>query len=151
MLVRRYGDIFTTTLSVVIPVNTRGTLGAGLALQAAKRWPEMVESYRRWCYLERRSGGDCEIWCGDPCRDVIWCATKESWREPSRLEWVARALDQLGTWADEGHEMALPLLGAGLGRLSPEQVGDMIERRFRIVPAEIELWQPTWPRELQAA
>lgn len=133
------GNILTATADlVVIPVNTVGVMGKGLARDAAKRWPDMAEDYRQWCRESKPTGGAVAVWCYG--ERVCWFATKESWRHPSRMEWVADGLGRLRDLVIARNlTCALPLLGAGLGGLDPIEVERRIEAAFADVLG-VELW-----------
>lgn len=50
------GDILEAKEYIIIQnVNAQGVMGAGLALQLRKKYPEMFESYRRYCNTPNRA------------------------------------------------------------------------------------------------
>ena len=59
-------------------------------------------------------------------------ATKDHWRDPSQIEWVDRGLEKLaGAVEQRGvKSVALPMLGAGLGKLPWKDVRERIETHF---------------------
>ena len=112
------GDLFEAPEdhALVIPVNTRGVAGAGLALEATrcKGWER---GYKLWLKTNRRHGGSVGTFVAGG-RVWVLAATKEEWTRPSRVEWVTQVLwrlAQLGT-----HPLALPKLGCGKGGLDWE-------------------------------
>lgn len=141
MIIDKRGDILTSAAAyIVIPVNTVGVMGKGLALQAAKRWPDVDAAYRRWCAKQRPKGGDYVMLGSDgPC--IICLATKEHWRNPSRLEWIEHGLGYLQVLAQFDQPIALPMIGCGLGGLPEETVEPLIRRYLGDEPAEVELWK----------
>ncbi len=110
------GDIWDApeTHALVIPVNTKGVAGAGLAGQAKKRDPGWLKGYKAWLRSKKRFGGSVGAFLTAE-RTYVVAATKEEWKEPSRMEWVVQCLwrfVQLGP-----SPLAIPRLGCGLGEL----------------------------------
>lgn len=142
-LISKKGDILTSGASYIgIPVNTEGVMGAGLALAAKKKWPEVDADYRWWCQSAERRGGDIAWSKGPVGPGVILIATKERWRDPSKLVWIETACRRLAEQMSPDQLMALPLLGAGLGGLPELQVLDVLERRLGAGrPHRVEVWR----------
>lgn len=117
------GNIFEAaeTHALVIPVNTRGVAGAGLAKDAAK-YPGWLAAYKAWCKSKKRYGGNIRgFMTEDGDEKVYWvvAATKEDWKEPSRIEWVGQALWRLSQLTSP---LAIPKLGCGKGGLDWDRV-----------------------------
>ena len=142
-VLHKRGDIFRSAATyVVIPTNTTGPMGAGLAKMARDRWPGIEDRYKAWCRKRPRAGGDFMVMHGLP---VICLATKEHWRNPSELAWVERGLLGLRHWleADCEHDVtvALPMLGCGLGGLQAADVVRLVEDTFgQAGSPTVELW-----------
>jgi hypothetical protein len=121
----------------VIPVNLhvtgsgRAVMGAGLALAAARRYPDLPLI----CGEAIRYG---HLKLGYPAHaivhvdhDVVLFPTKDDWRQPSRLEWIAAGLADLRTKTWLHHRsISFPRLGCGLGGLDWRQVRPLIEAAF---------------------
>lgn len=148
-----YGtDIFLDNNKVlVIPTNCVGAQGAGLALYAAKRWPAWSAWYTSECRAKRMSPAQVRAYCGDVAKHaagvpiLVSVATKDHWRNPSRLEWIERGLngiEALLTMAREqnapdvlhgrnelgmGVRVGLPALGCGYGEMDYALVKERIE------------------------
>lgn len=154
------GDILTSGASfIVIPVNTVGVMGAGLARQVKPlmmRRPDMREEGSAptgWAaYLDACSSNEAFKACQEVVRYAayftnppaqlggagaifIFLATKQDWRNPSRLEWVKAGLGSLRRlleeetprWTSEARTVAVPALGCGLGGLCWGDVEEAIE------------------------
>lgn len=112
--------------TIACPVNTRGVMGAGLALAMKRQIPGLYEAYRAF-YLKKLEGVGWE----DKAKrcflypvpkglyQVLCLPTKNDWKKPSKLEyieanleWVAKNYEAVGI-----HSLALPKLGCGLGNL----------------------------------
>lgn len=127
------GDIFESGCEVLVnPVNCKGVMGKGLALQFKQRFPEMFENYKRACDQGRVSPGS--FWAYLEARNGIYCifnlATKDHWRDPSKIEWITLGLAYLAHWIVESdtRSIALPALGCGEGGLKWEEVKPLIEK-----------------------
>jgi O-acetyl-ADP-ribose deacetylase (regulator of RNase III) len=141
------GDIFTSGAeAIVIPTNCIGTQGAGLARQAAKRWPAWSRHYTAWCSERRcterrmmpgqvhtyRTGFSC-----DP--QIIAVATKDHWRDPSRIEWIESGIESITEVVlNRGFtSIAIPALGCGLGGLDWNDVRPLIEAAAERMPGTL--------------
>jgi hypothetical protein len=132
------GDLWTGPEDAwrVVPTNlvTRrdGTavMGAGVALQAAGRFPELPARYGR--FLEARTPG---LFRDDEFR-IVCLPTKMHWREGANPAIVSKGLLALRTFAlvRRGQEVRLPMIGAGLGRLPAKDVRDLIQRALGSLP-----------------
>lgn len=121
------GDIWSMAPGfVVIPTNTvtrkgdgTAVMGAGLALDAAKRHPE----------LPKKLGDHILRWDCRPFvyQNIICIPTKYNWNQPSRLDLIASGCRELVLLADvfkalgNNDLILLPKLGCGLGGLNWER------------------------------
>lgn len=137
------GNIFEAEVDALInPVNTKGAMGAGLAKQFANRFPDILESYKKVCAEGRLKAGGAHVvrldrttGKRDPDGDlwIINLATKDHWRDQSRMEWVDYAMSKLGPALEHYgiRSIAIPKIGAGLGGLNWNEVSSVIERHLR--------------------
>src|SRR6056297_3502204 len=57
------GDLFTAPATTLAHgVSCAGRMGAGIALEFRRRFPEMFQEYRRRCYKSRLQPGDLFLW-----------------------------------------------------------------------------------------
>jgi O-acetyl-ADP-ribose deacetylase (regulator of RNase III) len=116
------GDIFDADVEAVVnAVNAHGVMGAGLALQFKNRYPCMYAEYKRRCTAGEFGPGEVmpvKVDDSNP-RWVINFATKDHWRDPSKLEYIERGLADLrrAIHSLELISVAIPALGCGLGQL----------------------------------
>lgn len=128
-------DSSTPTLAV-IPTNIgwrKGSgdavMGAGLAAQAAKRYPNLAGWYGGYCRILRGRAKPVR----HPRYPVIFFPTKPLNEDQPHLSWKNAADETLVRWSFEGlrhiaaHELrlyriAVPLVGAGLGGLDPDLI-----------------------------
>lgn len=138
------GSIFESGLqTLVCPVNTQGTLGAGLALKFKQRYRGLLVEYSQACrqelcttikpYLTQTYSDGKRILC---------LATKEHWRFPSQLGYVKNGL----FWISKHYEamgiesLSIPKIGCGLGGLDfRTQVSPLIYRYLDPLPIQVEL------------
>lgn len=137
------GDMLASDARVlVIPVNCRGALGAGLAQSfrfwAQARHPDLIDAYKAACSTENpwkrlRPGWPSWGMSDDGARVAVFFPTKDHWQDPSRLDWVAVGLNALicrpsifaPTTAPR--TIAIPRLGCGLGGLAWHDVYPLIQ------------------------
>jgi len=139
-IVEGQGSIFDSGAQwLVNPVNTVGVMGAGLALEFKKRFPDVFLAYQSAC---RR--GEVRIGEMFLSRPVVHFPTKEHWKAPSRLEYVERGLVPLAALvkAQGVQTIAIPALGCGLGGLAWSDVKVRIEAAFQNVDAQVYLFGP---------
>lgn len=127
------GNIFDSNCDAICnPINTVGVMGAGLALDFKKKYPEMFRIYKHLCTNNL-------ITVGKPCilfksekleRNIILFPTKKDWRNPSKIEYIRDGLDYLCETLDREQvkSIGFPLLGCGLGGLSSNDVLPLIEQ-----------------------
>ena len=140
------GNIFDSTCEVLVnPVNCKGVMGKGLALQFKKRYPKMFERYKDLCSKGVLKVGKPRFYFGEGADHIIMnFPTKNDWRDPSRLEWIDQGL----VWfADVWRyfpvrSIAFPALGCGCGELDWETVKNLFYEKLSEIPIPIELYAP---------
>lgn len=111
--------------TVVIPTNTLGVMGAGLALDAAKRIPGLELAYKRACRQGEIAPGILFVYRQTGGQTIICLPTKRHFRDMSHLEDVEAGIRKLASCPDLGR-IAVPKLGCGLGGLSWSQVRPLL-------------------------
>lgn len=112
----------------MVPVNSVGIMGAGLALAYKKRYPAFLDGYREACKTGACAIGNNYYAHMLDGTILIAAATKQHWRDPSKLEYVEKAL-QAFRWDYAYREIdsvAIPALGCGLGGLEWRDVKSLI-------------------------
>lgn len=130
------GDIFKIdTEAIVNPVNCVGVMGAGLAAQFKRKFPENFSAYRSVCTLGQLKPGVLfifELPGNSSPRYIVNFPTKIHWKEKSDLIYIASGLEAL--LQEVGvrgiKSIAIPPLGCGLGGLDWNSVLGLIERAF---------------------
>src|ERR1022692_4351348 len=96
-------------------------LAAGLALQFRNKYPRMFAEYKRRCAAGEFGPGEVmpvKVADYNP-QWVLNFATKDHWRDPSKLEYIERGLADLrrAILSLELSSVAIPALGCGRGEL----------------------------------
>lgn len=128
--------------ALVNPVNCVGVMGAGLALQFKRTWPDNFNAYAQACKSGLVRPGKVFVFdLGSKVQSVprwiLNLPTKRHWRDASRLDDVEAGLADLVVQIRERgiDSVAIPPLGCGLGGL------DWMEVRPRIMAAMTKLPQ----------
>jgi O-acetyl-ADP-ribose deacetylase (regulator of RNase III) len=147
------GDLFAVGAEmIVIPVNTVGVMGAGLAKAYRDRYKDGFRYYKEACDDLALAPGDVLIYRSDKGPKLhAFAATKAHWKHPSCEEWVVENLRQLRSilLPTPGiKSVAVPALGCGLGGLDWEVIRPHFERELADCPQSIWAFEP---QEIQRA
>ena len=140
MIEYKTGDLLAEeTDALVNTVNCVGHMGAGIALQFKKAWPDNFRAYAAACRNGEVQLGRMFVYeTGQTVSPsyIINFPTKRHWRGKSRLEDIDAGLEALV--ADIRRlglrSVAVPPLGAGLGGLPWPQVRNRIEQALGALP-----------------
>lgn len=119
-------DIWVTPAeAIVIPVNTVGVMGKGLALQCKQKYPSVFAIYQSLCQQDLiRIGESCVI--GTAEKALILCPTKAHFKNPSVFGYIRKGVESIIVnnvfWKFES--IAFPKLGCGEGQLAWEQYNE---------------------------
>lgn len=143
------GDIFEAgTEALVNPVNTKGYMGKGLALQFKKRFKENTAAYEAACESGEVQLGRVFVWeeaTLEGRRVIFNFPTKGHWKARSRLADIEDGLDDLRRQLIERDvsSVAVPALGCGLGQLAWSDVMPAIERALDDLPStRVVVYEP---------
>lgn len=123
-------NIFECGTQVIVnPVNLKGVMGKGLALQFKEKYPEMFEAYRAACKDGSLQEGKLHLYKADD----VWILnfpTKRDWRDPSDIRLIEKGLQELKEKYKEWGitSAAFPRLGCGLGGLDWNVVGPLMHQ-----------------------
>lgn len=134
------GDLLGADVEALVnAVNTVGVMGKGIALQFAKKYPEMLEAYRKACKMGEVQLGRMHVFergvMFNP-RYLINFPTKGHWRSSSRIEDIEAGLSALADEIRWRHirSIAVPALGCGNGDLDWRVVRPAIEQALGALP-----------------
>ena len=149
------GDLFlANTHALCCTINCRGVMGRGIALEFKERYPEMFKAYQAACKTGKVRTGKIWIWETQSLlypnkgwsvpRFIFNFPTKDDWRNPSKLEWIAAGLDDLKERVImmEVESIALPALGCANGGLRFEDVRALIEEKLNDLEIPVILYEP---------
>lgn len=140
------GDLFESGADALVnTINCVGVAGKGVALEFRNRYPKWFIDYKQECRRGIRPG---DVWpwhtgTDFPPRYILNFATKDHWRNPSKLVWIEEGLNNLAqklTLLDI-NSVAVPALGCSNGGLSWISVAPL----FRVLeshPCEILVYRP---------
>jgi O-acetyl-ADP-ribose deacetylase (regulator of RNase III) len=144
-------DLFLSKADALVnPVNCKGLMGQGLALEFKKRFPECVKPYktavasgklhpRTLLYVHLIVQPDL---FSTKRPAVILFPTKDHWRDKSKIEWINKGLlflrDHYRQW--QINSIALPQIGCGLGGLPWTEVKQLIEQYLCNEPVDVEVY-----------
>ena len=142
------GDIFDSPAQVIVnTVNTVGVMGKGIALEFKHRYPDMFERYRTACEKHMLTIGKLML-VYEPDHWILLFPTKESWRNPSKLEYIEKGLMKfVNSYTDKDiTSIAFPLLGCGNGELNwPNEVQPLMERYLSTLPIDVYIYLNPMP------
>lgn len=137
------GDMMQTKMDViVIPVNTVGVMGCGIALWAKLKYPFIFESYRRLCKQGIYKIGDLALYKVSYNRWILLFPTKSEWSEKSELQYIEDGLIKLvGVYKELNiKSISFPALGCGYGELDfNRDVRPLMYRYLDPLPIPIEI------------
>lgn len=134
--------------ALVNTVNTVGVMGKGIALMFKERFAENFRLYAAACKAKQVQTGKMfvtEVHELDGPRWIVNFPTKQHWRAPSQMAWVADGLQDLRRFLIEHkvRSIAIPPLGAGNGGLEWGEVREQIEAMLGDLDTEILVFEPT--------
>ncbi|MET9228974.1 macro domain-containing protein [Lentzea sp. NPDC003310] len=143
VIVQGSGDLLDADVEALVnAVNCVGVMGKGLALQFKQRYPAYFEAYAAACAAGEVRLGRVHVVSLERC--FISFPTKGHFRSRSRLSDVAAGLDDLARVIGELglRSVAVPPLGAGLGRLSWSDVEPLIVEKLGALDATVVVHSP---------
>lgn len=142
MAIKVFDDnIFSSTCQTLVnTVNCVGVMGAGLALEFKRRYPDMYQEYRSLCHSGGMKIGTLWIFRMND-RWVLNFPTKQHWRGKSKEEYLHAGLKTfMDIYLSEGIEsIAFPLLGAGLGGLNPRRSQEIMMSYLGMCSIPVEI------------
>jgi len=166
MITYHQGDLFKSNCqTLVCTVNCEGVMGKGIALEFKKNFPRMFIRYKDACLYSKtqlKYGGDLwlfrypdleqfTLWTSTENGNMlitgrqsrILCfATKEKWRNPSKMEWIERGLQEfVAKYKEWGiTSIAFPKLGCSNGGLDWNKVRPLMEKYLGDLDIPVEIY-----------
>lgn len=132
----------TSMECIVIPVNTVGIMGCGMALWAKNRFPALFVIYKKLCKDKALTVGKLYIHEVKSNKYVLLFPTKTTWSSKSRIEYIEAGLIELvNTYKDLNIvSVSLPALGCGYGGLNFEvDVKPLLYKYLDEIPIPVEI------------
>jgi len=123
------GDLLNSNEAVIAHgCNVFGVMGAGIAGQIAKRWPEvLLENKKMGTNFHPGYAQPVHLGIENPL--VFNLATQDAPGRNARYDWVHLAFRNMAEWLvhHDYHRVAIPQIGCGIGGLQWGIVNDVIE------------------------
>lgn len=146
-LIYQQGDMFNNTDNGIlfIPVNCKGSMGAGLALDAAERYPEIEAVYKKACRDGSLDIGKPLLTSTRDDRIILLFPTKNDWKNGSKLEYIESGLAYFKNAVEQHPSLKdiplhIPKLGCGLGGLDWNEVNPIIEKYFDTYQSKVYVY-----------
>lgn len=124
------GTVFNcNAMAVVNTVNCQGFMGAGIALEFALRFPDMLKDYESKCKKGKIMVGCVDYFYANE-KIIVNFPTKKYFKYPSKIEWIEQGLIHfVKTYKDHNiTSVAFPKLGTSNGGLKWEEVKQIMEK-----------------------
>lgn len=148
-------DMFKTGAEVLVnTINCIGVMGKGVALQFRQRYGDaLMVDYRRLCNRGYFQPGRCKFFkmgiesidkknvTPDNIYAILMFATKDHWRDPSKLEWIETGLQDMRKIIElrQLETVAMPWPGCGAGGLKREEVKPLIDKYLGDLACEVTI------------
>jgi O-acetyl-ADP-ribose deacetylase (regulator of RNase III) len=131
--------------TIINTVNCEGAMGAGLALECKKRFPEMFYAYRKLCKQGKLRPGKLWLW-KESSPWVLNFPTKDEWRNRAELPYIVDGLDNLlRNYEAMGiTSINIPPLGCSNGGLTFETVGPLIYECVSQMDIDVNICLPVY-------
>lgn len=135
--------------AIVNTVNTQGVMGAGVALQFKKAYPDNFKHYEKAAKAGQINVGKIFVTETGKITNpkyIINFPTKQHWRYPSKLVWIKDGLEDLKKFIIKKKikSIALPPLGCGNGKLDWHDVKPLITQSLEeIKNLNVLLFEPS--------
>lgn len=125
-------QVVVNTVNSRLSPSGRGVMGAGVAKAFAERFPSILRDYEAAIRSGKLRPGTAMLFDLPDGRKWAALATKDEWRDPSRMEWVDRGLKDLAVnMAKAGlTSVALPPPGCGNGGLDWREVEPLVHKHL---------------------
>lgn len=135
-------DIFSVqATTIVVPVNTAGVMGKGLALTVAQRYATVEKEYKRLCSSRRITTEGGLGWASSDGINFCLFPTKRHWSKPSEIGWIVNGLRALQADLLPSEIVAIPALGCGEGLLWSD-VKPLIHQYMNPLPNTVFVFGP---------
>jgi O-acetyl-ADP-ribose deacetylase (regulator of RNase III) len=148
MIQYKAGNLFDDDAQCFVnAVNCAGVMGAGIAKEFKRRYPDYFKHYQTLCkdgYLCHAGDVAMSAIEGPSDLKIISAATKTHWDGPSTLSSIDTALRWIAHKARiyKLLSIAMPALGCGLGGLKWADVQPLIEKHLSGIDCDVRVYLP---------
>ena len=138
------GNIWNTKCQVIVnTVNCVGVMGAGIALEAKLRYPEMFKKYQEICEAKQLNIGKLWLYTKSEPYWILNFPTKTTWDQPSKESYIMDGLIKFRqTYKDKSiTSIAFPILGGLNGGLDEKRVIETMMEYLKDLEIDIEIYQ----------
>ena len=139
------GTVFNTPAQAIVnTVNCDGFMGAGLALEFALRYPNMLKDYESKCKNKLIKTGLMDYYKENNIT-IINFPTKNSFKFPSNILWIKQGLQNFRDTYKENNikSVAIPKLGCSNGGLSWQEVKILMEQYLKDLDIDVYICTDT--------
>ncbi|MDW9478639.1 hypothetical protein GOB57_07970 [Sinorhizobium meliloti] len=148
MIEYRQGDLLADDAEALVnTVNCVGAMGKGIALAFKLAFPENYRLYKCACARGELSPGG--LFATGPGlmfgpRYILNVATKDHWRDGSRMEWIESGARSITAFCLSNHvrTIAVPALGCSNGGLPWARVREVLENEFAVGSTTFRVYPP---------
>lgn len=136
------GDLFESGLPALAHgCNTQGAMGAGIATEFRRRWPDMYMEYQRRCRDGTFTLGDVFVWESTPI--VFNLGTQPRPGPSATIDAIRTATTAMLDIARKRgvDAIGLPRIGAGLGGLDWQDVRDALDTASRDSQVQLVVYE----------
>lgn len=138
------GNIFNSSMQTIVnTVNIVGFMGAGIALEYKRRFPEMFNEYHDLCTSGNLKIGDLHLW-KNSSQWILNFPTKIHYSNPSKLDFINKGLSKfISEYKKLGiTSIAFPQLGSQLGGLDWENaVKPLMYKFLEDIDIQVEIYE----------
>ena len=150
--VTKKGNIFDSDADIIVnPVNSVSVMGAGLALDFIKRFPNTCNEFNKDSALIqehlKKKGRGLEligpVLYEEITPQILMFPTKIHFKDPSTLDYIIKSAKRTASILrySTKSKMAISKVGCGLGGLAWKEVRPILEKEFENVHLDIiEFW-----------
>lgn len=132
-------QVLVNTVNAQLSPSGRGVMGKGVALEFAKRYPEILEDYENAIRSGELKAGRALLFDLPDGRKWAALATKDHWQDKSKMEWVDSGLKELGEKlrAEGFSSVAITPPGCGNGGLDWKKVEPLVHLHLQGVAVSL--------------
>lgn len=132
-------DLFLITTNPIVRKDGAAVMGRGIALEAAKKYPEIQRSFGQWLQATDSCRASCGWICTLEGQDVGYFMVKNHWASNADPSIISKSVASLLEWMldFQFERIDLNFPGIGNGKLKREDVLPLLEP----LPDNVHIWE----------